>query len=92
MAPQTGGELVTKRPDIAEATCVLVSRVGWPVETPRIVELQIQTRNAVALETLREPAEAIARECLRGVTELTRLLLDHASIESPAAWPGVLLF
>jgi hypothetical protein len=57
-----------------------------------VVELQIQSRNGVALDTLREPAEAIASECLRGVTGLTRLLLDKASVESPAEWPGILLF
>ena len=55
-------ELVAKCPDIAAATCVLVSRIGWPVETPQVVELQIQTRDGVALEVVREPAEAIARE------------------------------
>lgn len=92
VAHQIAGELVAKCPDIAEATCVLVSRIGWPVETPQVVELQIQPRNGIPLETVREPAEAIARNCLRRLTELTRLLLDRASIESPAAWPGVLLF
>jgi S-adenosylmethionine synthetase len=92
VAHQIARELVTRCPEIAEATCLLVSRIGSPVETPQVVELQIQTRNGIAIETLREPAEAIARECLRRVTELSRLLLDRASVESPAAWPGVLLF
>jgi S-adenosylmethionine synthetase len=92
VAHQIAGALVERCPDVAEATCVLVSRIGWPVETPQVMELQIQTRNGIALDTLREPAEAIARECLHGVTGLTRLLLDKASVESPAAWPGILLF
>jgi hypothetical protein len=93
VAHQIARELVAKCPEIAEATCVLVSRIGWPVETPQVVELQIQTRNGVALETLREPAEGIARECLRGVTGLTRLLLDKASVESPGrvAWRSSIL-
>jgi S-adenosylmethionine synthetase len=92
VAYQVARSLIAKCPDIAEATCVLVSRIGWPVETPHLVELQIQTRNGIALDRVREPAEAIARECLGGVTDLTRLLLDRASIESPATWPGILLF
>lgn len=92
VAHQIARELVTKCPDIAEATCLLVSRIGWPVEAPQVVELQVRTRNGVALDTMREPATAIARQCLLGITELTRRLLDHASIESPASWPGVLLF
>jgi S-adenosylmethionine synthetase len=84
--------LVANHPEITAATCVLVSRIGWPVDQPQLVELQIQTRAGVMLDTLREPAEAIARECLRGVTGLAELLLDTGSVESPAAWPGVLLF
>jgi S-adenosylmethionine synthetase len=92
VAHQIARELVAKCPEIADATCVLVSRIGWPVETPQVVELQIHTRNGVTLDTLREPAEDIARECLRKLTGLTRLLLDTASVESPAGWPGILLF
>jgi S-adenosylmethionine synthetase len=92
VAHQIARELVTKCPEISEATCVLVSRIGWPVEVPQMVELQIQARDGVALEALRGPAEAIARSCLRGLTELTRRMLEGASIESPAGWPGVLLF
>ena len=91
-AHQIARELVTKCPDIAEATCALVSRIGWPVDTPQIVELQIQTRNGIPLEVVRELAETIARDCLRRMPELTRQVLERASIESPATWPGVLLF
>jgi S-adenosylmethionine synthetase len=92
VAHQIANELVAKCPDIAGATCVLVSRIGWPVETPQLVELQIQTRDGVSLEVVREPAEAIGRNCLRSLTELPRLLIERASIESPAVWPGVRLF
>jgi S-adenosylmethionine synthetase len=92
VAHQIARALVAKCPDIAEATCMLVSRIGSPVETPQVVELQIQTRNGIALDTLREPAEGIARECLRRVSGLSTLLLETASVESPAEWPGILLF
>jgi S-adenosylmethionine synthetase len=92
VAHQIAGALVATCPDIAEATCVLVSRIGWPVDTPLVMELQIRTRDDVALEVVREPAEAMARNGLRRLTELPRLLLERASIESPAEWPGVLLF
>jgi S-adenosylmethionine synthetase len=84
--------LVDKCPDVAEATCVLVSRIGWPVDTPQLVELQLRTRDDVPLDPLRAPAEAIARDCLRELSELPRILLAYASVESPATWPGVLLF
>jgi S-adenosylmethionine synthetase len=92
VAHQIAGELLARCPDIAEATCLLVSRIGQPVDMPQAVELQIQTRNGVALEHVREPATAVARDCLRRSTGLSQLLIERASIESPAVWPGVQLF
>jgi S-adenosylmethionine synthetase len=92
VAHYIAGELVAKCPDIAEATCVLVSRIGWPVDRPLVMELQIRTRDDAALDVVRDPAETIARHGLRRLSELPRLLLEHAAIESPAEWPGVLLF
>lgn len=84
--------LVEKCPDVSEATCVLVSRIGWPVATPQLVDLQLRTRDTLPLDLLRAPAEAIARDCLRELSELPQTLLARASVESPATWPGVLLF
>jgi S-adenosylmethionine synthetase len=92
VAHHMASELVARCPEIAEATCVLVSRIGQPVDTPQIVEVQIQTRHGVALDVMREPAEAIARDCLRQLSELGQRLIQQASIESPAVWPGVRLF
>ena len=92
VAHRIANALVASLPDIAEATCVLVSRIGQPVDSPQVVELQIQTRNGVALDVVREPATAIARKCLSDITELSVLLIQHASLESPADWPGIRLF
>ena len=92
VAHRIANELVASLPDVAEATCVLVSRIGQPVDVPQAVELQIQTRNGAAIAVVREPAEAVARRCLRDITELSTLLIEHASIESPAMWPGIRLF
>lgn len=92
VAHQIARTLVDTCPDVAEATCVLVSRIGWPVETPQLVELQLRTRDDLPLDPLRAPAEAIARDCLRSVSQLPQMLLARASVESPAVWPGVLLF
>jgi S-adenosylmethionine synthetase len=92
VAHRIANELVASLPDVAEATCMLVSRIGLPVDTPQVVELQIQTRNGVALDVVREPATAVARKCLSDITELSALLIQNASIESPAEWPGIRLF
>jgi hypothetical protein len=56
------------------------------------MELQIRTRDDLPLDGIREPVEALARECLRHVGDLAQELLANASFESPASWPGVLLF
>jgi S-adenosylmethionine synthetase len=71
---------------------VLVSRIGEPADTPQTVELQIQMRDDAALDSIRESATAIARDGLRRLHALSQLLIERASIESPAAWPGVDLF
>ena len=92
VAHRIANELVTTVPDVAAATCVLVSRIGQPVDVPQAVDLQIQTRNGVALDAIREPATAVARKCLHDITALSALLIQHASIESPALWPGIPLF
>jgi S-adenosylmethionine synthetase len=84
--------LVEKFPDVSDATCVLVSRIGWPVETPQLVELQLRTRDDLPLDRLRASAEAIVHDCLRELSELPQTLLARASVASPATWPGVLLF
>jgi S-adenosylmethionine synthetase len=92
VAHQIARELVAKCSDIADATCVLVSRIGQPVDTPQVVELQIRMRDSIALDSVREPASAIGRDCLGRIGELSQQLIDRASIERPAVWPGVTLF
>jgi S-adenosylmethionine synthetase len=92
VAHQIAQALVERCPEVAEATCILVSRIGWPIETPQVVELQLRTRDDLPIESLLEPAEAIARECLSRLSELPRMLLARASVESPATWPGILIF
>jgi S-adenosylmethionine synthetase len=92
VAHQMANQLVATCPEIAEATCLLVSRIGQAVDSPQAVELQIRTHDGVALERVHDAATAIARDCVRRITGLSELLLARASIESPATWPGVPLF
>lgn len=79
-------------PEIAEATCAVVSRIGWPVDAPLVVEVRLRTRDDLPVDTLQGPVEALVHRCLGGLRDLPQRLLDHASIESPAGWPGILLF
>jgi S-adenosylmethionine synthetase len=92
VAHQIARELVADCPEIAEATCVLLSRIGWPVDRPQVLELQLRTRDNLPLDAVRGTAEAIARNRLRRILELPHTLVTRASIESPGSWPDVLLF
>ena len=92
VAHQIANQLVATCPEIADATCLLVSRIGQPVDSPQAVELQIRMRDGTPLEHIRERVTVIALDCLRQITGLSQVLLERASIESPAAWPGVQLF
>jgi S-adenosylmethionine synthetase len=92
VAHQIAQALIEQCPMVADVTCVLVSRIGWPVEMPQVIEVQLRTRDDLPLESLREPVEAIVRRCLGRLGELPQTLLARASIESPSEWPGILLF
>jgi S-adenosylmethionine synthetase len=92
VANQIAADIVATCSDIADVVCLLVSRIGRPVETPQIVELQVRTREGIPLDEVRARVEAIARTRLRGLAALPQLLLDRASAERPAMWPGVRLF
>jgi S-adenosylmethionine synthetase len=92
VAHQIARAVVAAHPEVADATCILVSRIGWPVETPQVLELQIRTRADLPLEAIRERVQATASDGMRGISRLPELLLARASIESPATWPDVLLF
>lgn len=92
VAHQIAKDIVSIHPEVAEATCILASRIGWPVDTPQLVDLQIRTRDDLPLDAIRERVRITASNGLRGLARLPQLLLDRALIESPAAWPGISLF
>ncbi|MDH4063159.1 MAG: methionine adenosyltransferase [Acidobacteriota bacterium] len=92
VAHQIAKDIVSTHAEVAEAACFLASRIGWPVETPQLVDLRIRTHDDLPLDTIRERVQETASNGLRGLARLPQLLLDRASIESPAAWPGIPLF
>jgi S-adenosylmethionine synthetase len=84
--------IVETCPEVTDVTCVLVSRIGLPAESPQLVELQVRTRDGIPLDVVRPALEAVAHARLRDLAELPQLLLTQASIESPEMWPGIRLF
>lgn len=92
VAHRIAAGIVETCPEVADVTCVLVSRIGSPAESPQLVELQVRTRDGIPLDVVRPAIEAIAHARLRDLAELPQLLLTRASIESPEMWPGIRLF
>jgi S-adenosylmethionine synthetase len=92
VANQIANEIVATCAEVADVTCLLVSRIGSPADLPQMLELHVRTRDDIPLDDVRPVVEAIARARLRDLANLPQLLLARASIESPALWPGVQLF
>ena len=92
VAHRIADSIVATCPEVSDVTCLLVSRIGSPAETPQLVELQVHTRDGIPLDVVRPVVEAIAQARLGDLAELPHLLLTRASIESPEMWPGIQLF
>ena len=92
VAHRIAAGIVETCPEVTDVTCVLVSRIGSPAESPHLVELQVGTRDGIPLDVVRPVIEAIADARLHDLAELPQLLLTRASIESPEMWPAIRLF
>jgi len=67
--------LVAQLPEVHAAECRLLSRIGWPVDDPPLVDLRLG--GGAALGTgLAERARALAREEVARIPELWRELVD----------------
>jgi S-adenosylmethionine synthetase len=67
--------LVDEIPELREVECVLVSRIGHPVDDPPLVELRLGCEAPPGARPWRD-AEALAREQLRAIPSLWRELVD----------------
>jgi len=92
VAHRIADAIVATCPEVSDVTCLLVSRIGSPADTPQLVELQVHTRDGIPLDVVRPAVEEIAQARLRDLAQLPQLLLTRGSIESPEMWPGIQLF
>ncbi|MBW2232318.1 MAG: methionine adenosyltransferase [Deltaproteobacteria bacterium] len=63
--------IVEELPEIAEAQCMLVSRIGHPITQPQIAQVRIRTRDGVPVRI-----DEIVREQLDALPSLQRELVD----------------
>jgi S-adenosylmethionine synthetase len=76
--------LVDEIPEVREAECVLVSRIGVPIDDPPLVDLRLRCAAAPGAPAWRR-AEELAREHVRAIPGLWRELLDGRV--APDRWP-----
>ena len=67
--------LVAELPDVREAECVLVSRIGHPIDDPPLVDVRLRSPRPPH-DPLYERARELAREHVRAVPELWRGLVE----------------
>jgi S-adenosylmethionine synthetase len=63
--------LVAELPEVSDAECRLVSRIGAPVEAP-LADLRLRCRGGARVSTLHDPAAAIVRRQLGAIAENAR--------------------
>lgn len=67
MAERIAAAAVREIPGILAAGCTLLSRIGQPIDAPRLFEVQVQLQEPAALPALRARIETLARDTLAGI-------------------------
>lgn len=84
-------QIVNEIPEIAEAECRLVSRIGGPISDPDVVDIRLRPRAGAAHAPLEAAAERVARWRLAELDALTAALvtgsvaIDRWPLGLPAA-------
>ena len=69
-------QLVNRVPGIAEASCVLVSRIGEPVDTPQLLHLRVREAEGADPDRVVAAAGDVARSLLADLPSLWAGILD----------------
>lgn len=75
LATQMAEAMVARFPEITEARCFIVSRIGGPVSEPALVNVQLALRDELPFAQLRGPVEELVTDQLSRISELTGRLL-----------------
>lgn len=68
--------VVEALPEVAEAHCLLVSRIGRPVQEPALAEVRVRPRGSAQAADLAAPIRAIVERELAGIEGLAGRLLE----------------
>jgi len=75
LATRVAEAVVSAFPDVSEAHCLIVSRIGAPVSTPALTHLRLATRDGVSLEPLRSRIEDLTANQFDHIPELVGKLV-----------------
>lgn len=67
--------LVSVRPEIVSAQCLMVSKIGAPVSEPALVQIKLATRENVPVASVRSQAEEVVASCLTSLPALVDRLV-----------------
>jgi S-adenosylmethionine synthetase len=75
MASRIAEGIVAATPEVSQAHCLIVSRIGAPISEPSLVHLRLATRGATPAEELRQRTAALVSDHMDRIEELSRELL-----------------
>jgi len=78
VAQRIAAAIVQQLPDVQQAQCHLVSRIGHPIDEPQVMDLKVQLGEAVSITEVRPQIEEIAREYLLNMSKIQDQLLEGA--------------
>jgi S-adenosylmethionine synthetase len=70
LATRVAEAVVSAFPEVSEAHCLIVSRIGAPVSTPALTHLRLATRDGMSLEPLRSRIEDLTANQFDHIPEL----------------------
>jgi S-adenosylmethionine synthetase len=70
LATQLAEAIVASFPEISEARCLIVSKIGAPVSEPALVNVQLATSDKSPFERLRGPVEDLIADHFSRISEL----------------------
>lgn len=76
LANRIAEKIVSQVRDIQAARCLMVSRIGAPVSSPALIEIQIATRDGEPPERHRKAIEELVRNDLRDIPNATADLIQ----------------
>lgn len=70
--------LVNELPEVVEAQCYLVSRIGYPIHEPQVVDLRLQLEDGVLLHTIESRVKEITHAHLASLSRIQDKLVEGA--------------